>query len=398
MLRNTRRRACFSVLALLALSGPAGAAELDWCAPVAVRPDQYLRDAAACTPSFSDAELGASADVVLLGEFTDVASPTVAAPSRACTQSPSHAANAPYVQRLRAAARGRPLAVVHMHRFELVPYTLADQPGFSSAHLLAATQSWAQVTGFFSNDRSGACGASGCRLIDSWKGLEGKDAGQRLRDFIDRSGGSGAYQRVVYYLARPDGTDVFYPTAALANLSNPAYRAWRVREAGASMGVGGYDAIDLNHKLHQYQAPHWIGTSGVRDVATLESRGDTFWTAQPVGYGYSTYVQGWHALAQEMRQAGVPYSVTIALRAWGGDSFDDKSTTSLNEADLVRDVLRNARIVLLDRPRATTAASLEEKAVADLTASGVRVVLVDQTCGLAVESRLQPPAAPSVTR
>lgn len=400
MPRTRPHRVLFLALAILGLArgGAAAAAELDWCAPVAVRPDQYFRDPKACQGSYSDAELGAGADVVMIGDFTEVANPTVAAPGRTCAPSPSHAINAQYVQRLRNAASGRPLAVVHMHRFELVPYTFADQPSFSASQLLPATQSWSQVTGFFTNDTSGGCGSQGCTLLDSWKGLEGKDAGKRLRDLVDRSGGPGAYQRVVYYLARPDGTDAFFPTAVIANLGDPSYRAWRVQEAADALRVGGYDAIDLNHKLHQYQASHWIGSPGVKNVAMLESRADTFWTAQPVGYGYSAYVRGWHALAQDLRRAGVPYAMTIALRAWGGSSFDDKSTATVDEAELVRDVMRGASIVMLDRPRDTTPASLADEARAGLAAHGVRVVMVDQNCGLRVEKALQPPAAPSVAR
>jgi hypothetical protein len=307
---------------------------------------------------------------------------------------PSHAANRPYVQRLRNAAKGRPLQIVHMSRFELVPFTLADQPLWNAGHLLSTTRPWSQVTGFFANDRTGVCATKSCRLSDSWTGLEGKDTGTRLRDYIDRWFGVNAYQRTVFYLARPDGTGVFYPTAAIASLVDPAYRAWRVWEAGEAMKVGGYDAVDLNHKLHQYQSPAFVGGVQAPNVGAIQ---DTMWTAAPTGYGYSEYVQGWHALSQDLRRAGIPYTVTIALRAWAGTSFDDKST-AVNEADLVREVMKGARTVLLDQPKSQINQAVVDQAIQGLAAYGARGILIDQTCGLKIENQLQPPTAPSVTR
>ncbi|MCC6642432.1 MAG: hypothetical protein IT386_14825 [Deltaproteobacteria bacterium] len=389
-------------LFLVLVTTPAAAREYDWCSSVAVRPDQYFRDKATCANSFSDTEIGAGADAVLVGDFTDVASPVVAAPARTCAPTPSHATNAAYVQRLRtarASAGGAPLEIVHMHRFELVPFTLAAQPQFSPVHLLRTARTFPEVTGFFSSDRSAPCLARACRWTDSYAGLEGRDAGRRLRDFVDAKGGTGSHQSAVYYLARPDGTGVYYPTSAMADLRSPAYRAWRVQEARNALLVGGYDSVDLNHKLHQYLfGPHWIQSTTVPDVAALDARADTFWSAPPTGYGYSEYVQGWYALAVDLRAARVPYSVTIALRAWLGSSFDDKSTPAVDEAALIRAVMMGARLVLLDYERASTPQVTLDQARREIEAYGPRVIPIDQTCGLRIEKPLPPPAPPTLER
>lgn len=399
-----RGRSKLGLVALVALlaGAPSAASEYDWCSTVVVRPDQYFRDKATCANSFSDTEIAAGADAVLVGDFTDVSIPVVTAPARSCAPAPSHATNATYVQRLRAAraaAGGPPLEIVHMHRFELVPFPFAAQPQFSPLYLLRTTRTFPEVTGFFSNDRSAPCLAHTCRWSDSYAGFEGRDAGQRLRDFIDAKGGANSHQSVAYYLARPDGSGVYYPTSAIADLRNPAYRAWRVQEARSALQIGGYDSVDLNHKLHQFLfGPHWIQSTTVPNVATLDARADTFWSAPPVGYGYSEYVQGWYALAADLRAARVPYSVTIALRAWLGASFDDKTTPTLDEGALIREVMKGARVVLLDNDRAATPPETLDQARREIEASGPRVIPIDQTCGLRAEKPLLPPAAPGLER
>ena len=392
-----------SAVLMAALAGaPAAAREYDWCSTVVVRPDQYFKDKTTCANSFSDAEIAAGADAVLVGDFTDVASPVVPAPARTCAPAPSHATNATYVQRLRAAraaAGGPPLEIVHMHRFELVPFPFAAQPQFSPLYLLRTTRTFPEVTGFFSNDRSAPCLAHTCRWSDSYAGLEGRDAGQRLRDFIDAKGGANSHQSVAYYLARPDGSGVYYPNSAMADLRDPAYRAWRVQEARNALLIGGYDTVDLNHKLHQYLfGPHWIQSTAIPDVARLDASGDTFWSAPPAGYGYSEYVQGWYALASDLRAARIPYSVTIALRAWLGSSFDDKSTPSIDEGALIREVMKGSRVVLLDYERASTAQATVDQARRELEAYGPRVIPIDQTCGLRIEKPLLPPSTPALER
>jgi hypothetical protein len=337
----------------------------------------------------------------LLGDFTDVAHPVIPAPGRTCMPSPSHASNAVYVNALkqaRARVGGPPLWIVHMHRFDLVPSTFAALPPFRASYLLRTTKPFTDVTGFFANDRSPSCLAKPCRWSDSWGGVEGKDVGTRLRDWIDRSGGANSYQSVTYYLARPDATNVFWATNAMANLTDPAYRAWRVAEAKEALRVGGYDTIDLNHKIHQYLfIQSWLGSASYPDVAAIKARNDTAWSARPTTFSYSEYMQGLVALSRDLRASGVPYSFITDLRAWNGDSFDDKSSTTVNEAVLLREIMTGARVVFLDRPISSTPASTLDAAVSDLAKLGVQAIPFDQSCGLQI-APLVPPGAPTLSR
>jgi hypothetical protein len=386
---------------VVAITAPASARDYDFCSSAVIRPDQNFKDPSTCTRSYSDEEIAAGAEAVWLGDFTDVAHPVIPAPGRACMPSPSHASNAVYVNALkqaRARVGGPPLWIVHMHRFELVPSTFAALPPFRASYLLRATKPFIDVTGFFANDRSPSCLAKPCRWSDSWGGVEGHDVGNRLRDWIDRSGGANSYQSVDYYLARPDATNVFWATSVMANLTDPAYRAWRVAEAKEALNVGGYNLVDLNHKIPHYLfGPHAIGTSTFPNVASLQTQADTAWSAQPSGYGYPQYMQGLVSLARDLRAGGVPYSFIIALRAWTGNSFDDTSTPSVNEAELVREIMKGARVVFLDRPISSTPASMLDAAVSDLAKLGVQAIPIDQGCGLQIDVPLGPPGAPALS-
>lgn len=354
----------------------------DWCSAIVVRPDQRFRSPGTCDPLWSEEEIAASADVVLIGDFNDVATPVQPAPGRGCLQNPSHPANLAYVQRLRAASidAERDLDIVHMSRFDLVPATLAAQPQFRAPMLLRTTRPFSTVESFFSADTSPAC-AQGCRWSDSWSGKEGNDLGTRLRDRVDQRGGPGWYESSVLYMARPDGTGVYWPVAALADSRNANYRAWRVEEAQRAILAGGYDAVELNQKLHYYRAHHhWIGPGGLLTVTGLNFLADTYWTAEPTGFGYSEYVQGWHAQALDLRDGGVPFSVTLPLKAFVSDDFDDTSTASVNEAVLLREVAAMSRILLVDRPASEVLRF--ETALQPYAVSGKRIVPFDQACGL----------------
>ncbi len=362
-------------------------AQYDWCSPIVVRPDQRFQEPGACNPVWSAAEIASGAEVVLIGEFLDVAHPQIPMPTRGCTPNASHDTNAVYVQALRAAraqTTNPPLRIVHMSRSELVPYTFAALPGFSASFLLETDRPWSDVTGFFSNDRSAACATTPCIWSDSYTGNpQSNPAPRRLRDYVDASGGANKYQRIVYYLSRPT-PPVYWATSAIADLRNPQYRAWRVAEFKEAIRVGGYDMVDLSHKLEQWQpGGWWFGAGsppGVTNVATLNAHDDTFWSAPPRGYGYSEYVQGWAQLGRDMRNAGVPYSLNMNLKAWTGNYYDDPSTLSVDEGELVREVMRGAKMVLMDgglRAAAATWATVE----AQLRSYGATVIPYDWSCG-----------------
>lgn len=363
------------------------ARQFDWCSEVVVRPDQRRRsDGSGCIIEWPDDAIAAGAGVVLLGDWADTSEPVFVRPPGACAERQTHADNGRYVARLRAlrAKRGGPpLFFVHMHRFELVGDTQAALPGFQADFLLSTDRPWSEVTEFFAKDRSPLCGKEGCRWSDAFGGWEDRGRGTWLRDSIDESGGPRRHESVVYYLVRAAQVQrLFWPTAAIADLRNPAYRAWRVAEAKRALALGGYDAILLNQKFHQYQGEaQWIGGPQARDVAALRKNGDdTLWSAPPRGYGYPEYVQGYAALAADLRAAGVPYQFEMRAWPWLVREADDPTTPDRDEAQMIRGAALGARIALLDAGRGVDHAGFLNFAD-ELRRAGVRVVIIRPECG-----------------
>jgi len=306
-------------------------------------------------------------------------------PTSTCETPETHSDNARYVARLHALRKqrgGAPLLVVHMNRFDIVADTLAQLPGFRADFLVPTDRPWSEVMDFFARDHSPRCGSEGCRWSDAWGAREEDEKKKWLASAIDRSGGPGRHESVVYYLVRAEQVQrLFWPTAALADLRNPEYRAWRVAEAKRAMEQGGYDAISLNHKFHQFRyEPQWIGSRTIPDVATLRAKGDdTYWTAPPRDYGYPEFVAGWAALGADLRAAGIPYEVEIPIWPWIETDADDPSTPA-DEGKMITEVARGARVAILDanqRRRPPRFFAYAE----DLRKHGVTVVITDFSCG-----------------
>lgn len=384
------RRCLLPVLVLVSLpafADPSAATRtFDWCSEVVVRPDQRRKSVGSrCVSDWSDAAIADGAGLVLLGSGSDTSDPVFVHPTGPCGTPETHVENARFIARLRKLREGRggaPLRFVHMHRFDLVFDTQAAQPGFDAAFLLSTDRPWSEVTGFFAKDRSPQCGRSGCRWSDAFGAWEDRGRGTWLRDWIDQSGGPRRHQSVVYYLVRAEQVDrLFWPTAAIADLRNPAYRAWRVAAAKRAIEIGGYDAILLNQKFHQYQdGPHWIGGPKAPDVAALRKIGDdTLWSAPPRGYGYPEYVEGYAALAADLRAAGVPYAFEMPTWAWLERRADDPATPR-DEAQMIREAARGARIAMLD-PGRGGAQDRFQALVAELRRAGVEVVITRYDCG-----------------
>jgi hypothetical protein len=159
-----------------------------------------------------------------------------------------------------------------------------------------------------------------------------------------------------------------------------------VARARRDLTLAGYDFVELNQKFHQYLPPssrpraHWVGSEAAPDVTALNALRDTLWSGSPVGYGYPEYVRGWHALAGELREAGVPYLVELSLAPWRGRRYDDPRSAA-DEGALIREVARGARVVLLDWPLRRRAEGDFEPVRAELEEAGARVVSVDTSCG-----------------
>ena len=283
---------------------------------------------------------------------------------------------------------------IHAARFDLIPAPLMSTDGFDPSFLLTTATPWANVTGFFTGDGSAACDSTPgtCSWSDNY-GASGSAvfaSPYRLRDFIDAAGGD--YRTNIYYLPAT-AIQAYYPLAAMADLSNASYRAWRVAEAQRGIAAGAYDMVMLNQKFCQWNFgnENWLGgdlwtgcgESGavVTTVSLLQAAGADLWTAEPDGFGYTDWIQGWHAMAQDLSAAGVPFAVYLDTpKLLRTDLYDDPSTGDVNEAALIRDVVENyADLVVLDRDGGGRRHSLAEEN--RLRALGVNVLVVDGACG-----------------
>ena len=364
----------------------------DYCAPVVTRPLRRWSDTKSCTQPWTPEAIAGGAEVVLLGEAERASAAGDALPAVDLCAAPqtldSHARYARELHEL-AAARGRKLEIGVLTRFDLVSPLLASRPGFDATFVLVGAGTWAQLLDFFARDTSPDCAGGGCRFATGEVYSDAVDPTriESLMARIDQTSGARTARSRVYYLERSrPGKQVFRATRSLADLSNPEYRAWRVSEARRDLALGGYDFVELSHKFHQYLPPegrpraHWIGSEAAPDVTALNALGDTLWTGRPVGYGYPEYVRGWHALAGELREAGVPYSVQISLAPWRGPRYDDPRSQD-DENRLIREVARGARVVLLDWPERRRGEGDFEPVRAELERAGARVVAVETACG-----------------
>ena len=119
------RAAARAALALAALltAGAAGAAEqLDWCAPIAVRPDQrFYTTRPPCEPWWPDDEIARRADVVLAG-FLRPSDSVVPPDPSTCFGPKSMESSRTYNDRLHAlaASYGRSVTIVYQSRLDLI--------------------------------------------------------------------------------------------------------------------------------------------------------------------------------------------------------------------------------------------------------------------------------------
>lgn len=374
-------------------TGSASAAEqLDWCAPIVVRPDErFYTFSPPCEPWWPDDEIARRADVVLDGFLHPSDSP-IPPESSNCFGPKTMQGSRAYHDRLRALAAtyDRTIEFVYQSRLDLVDQKTIGSPGFDADFLVDADRGWRESTDFFYRDRTPSC-ACGC----SWSediGALGQQPGHRLRDFIDASGGPGTYETKVYYPARAStgGSQQgaprrFFGLTAIADQTNPAYRAWRVEHMRDAIDVGGFDYVELNHKFSQYIATeppsYWI-SSTFPNVSTFLSLDGGGWSAPLRQYGYPEYVQGWVALADDLEAAGVPFALNLIPFIWNTNTvYDDPSTPDVDEAALIRGVARRAHLVLVTRSAQFDQAAMDA-IQADIESGGIaHVVIVDAACG-----------------
>jgi hypothetical protein len=355
---------------------------IERCAPVWWQPLRDLVDPRTCEPKQGPATLAAAGGVFLLGSTTDVSEQRTPIPKPTRCGPKGHGSNGKFVAEVRGARSpdSPPIAFVHLHRFDLVPISFAALPGFQASFLVRAKTPWSRLLDFFARDESPLCRGGRCSWSDFHYGDPDQHRGPRLRDLIDASGGPGAHERVVYYLTRSKpGKRVHWPDAALGDLRNPAYRAWRVEEARRALEVGGYDAVMLNEKFAQYRerSGHWLG-GAARDVEELNRVPRTLWSAAPDGYGYSEYASGWAALGRDLRAAGVPYAVRMSASAWWGKGLDDRATQAVDEGALVRETVQGASLFLVSKWGTPEERAALEGIDRELHARGAGLVLISQ--------------------
>jgi len=382
--RARARTALAAALALAALA-PAAAAEqrLDWCAPIAVRPDQTWDGWKTCNPAWTRREIATDADYVYLSAEGIVASPKREPHPMTCWGPATWEKMREFVDEVNAMRPEgrRPLRWLASMRFDLVFDTFAAQPGFRPEFVVRTSTPFGQVKDFFRREGKG-CPGGGCTWSDAWVG-KGECAGQCLKDYLDAAGGPGTHERVVYYVNTREHP-VYWPSAALARLDLPAYRQWMLGEARSAISLGGATHVVLNHKLFQWHPGmkgrgHWLGGADAPDVAKLRATGDAF-SAPPDGYGYAQYVAGWHALAREMDAAAVPFAVHLGRSMFTQPRlYDDPATPDVDEAARVREVGEKwADLVLLEIEGNRAGG---EAVAQGLRAKGREVLVVDQGCG-----------------
>lgn len=383
------------VLALLLLPvAPAAAEEqLDWCAPVVVRPDQRWWSFSPCEPWWKPDTIASRARYVF-GGFLTPASPVIPADIFSCWGQTTQPRSKAYHDdlRARAALLGRTLEIIYYTRSDIVLRGHAALPGFDPSFLVDAAQPLTETSRFFSRDRTTPC-VCGCTWSDE-PGAASAPPAQRLSGILDALGGAGTYASKVHYAIRPGASGTadgsprrFFGSSAIADLRNPAYRAWYVANAEADRVAGGFDYVELNQKFHQLRPANpsyaWGGPRAT-NVSGYFVTDDTLWSSEPSGYGYADYVAGWTALAQDLATAGVPFVVTLSANVWrpGFTYWDDPASPGVDEHEVIRAGARLAQIVFLDRSGSTQADV--DAATVDLVAtSAAHVEVLDSNCGFA---------------
>jgi hypothetical protein len=304
---------------------------------------------------------------------------------------------------------------------------------------------------------------------------------QRPDIYIDALSGATAttYQTKVHYfphqtgIVTPDEYAKRFPFASgyITDLSNADYQAWQIARLTAlwtlvrpwahsfALTYKGdmymcrepystdTDHSKAYHEINQaiggganYQCRGWtLGSPGSYTYtdgdgananlthAAYVSGGGTPWSAAPTGYGWTDFIQGFKAVTDGMRAAGVPYSLVWGeLKPWwrshggaggveaGGwnetgtcngparcacdysaatgvarsdgwqsgdgtdmcDFHDDPGTLAVNENTVVLGILRGAKLVLIGGSGLNTySENARSAAVADLESNGVQVII-----------------------
>lgn len=385
------RAATRAVVVAAIMASSAARADSDaYCGTYFDQPDIVRFNGSCSTLATPEGLVSSTGTYFTMGDAFEAAAPTITWAGRGVTPCKDDATPSSSIAYRQRTPGGHSILAA---RFDLVPVPLMSSAGFDPDFILDTATSWASVTAFFDDDASADC-SGGCTWSDNYGGAGGHaDFAEpyRLRDLIDDAGGD--YRTKVYYL--PDSTTEtdYGPEAAMGDLSNAEYRAWRVADVRALLATGAYDMVMLNHKFCQWRFgnENWLngdlgtacGESGqvISDVTKLHAANSQLFTAEPTGYGWTEYVQGWAAMADDLKAAGVPFAVYLSDDYWTSTStYDDPATADVNEATLITDTAEDdADLVILDYGDNGRGAS--HGVVKLLQAAGREVLVVDQRCG-----------------
>ena len=277
-------------------------------------------------------------------------------------------------------------------------------------------RSWSTFVGFFDADPMRAadqarCGANGqtcdwanCRNAsntfvanDAWDaghvGCNQARAGRTLSALLDHLE-PGLGEAAVYQVYSRGGSSqqLWYPVAAIADLTDPSYRAWRVAYERLVIDEHGAHGLSAQHKVHQYRksdgtgdeqlyvdmgdgiggmdSTACAGATGTVDTLAELDAGDCDSHSGPARkangdtYGYSAYAHGYAALSRDRVAAGIPYLMRSASPYWWegcttmnadftgsgcADDYDLASTPSVNENALLREIAMRSEILNIDR-------------------------------------------------
>lgn len=355
--------------------------DLDWCARLSVRPDSRVADSGTCLMETPKQTVAERADIMVYGDFDDVLASQNPKLEATCKGASSHEANFTFASDVRALRDGlrRPLRVGHMMRWDLVGTRTAALPGFDPAFLVRKDAGAPTASAFFAADVSSHCtGGTACSWdFDRW------ETGSTINNLAETIEAlePGASDDVVYYLPRhPTNSVVFGPIAALADLGNASYRAWRIGIVQQHLAAGQYDVVNLNHKFGQYYTPgFWMGGARRTTATDYVAAKDSAWSAEPDGYGYVEYIAGWQALADDLVAAGIPYYARMEPNPWL-TSADDAGSPA-DETALILDGFQQADIALLDLSNISGDTPDGWEALVDN--QGARVLRLDVRCGFA---------------
>lgn len=301
-------------------------------------------------------------------------------------------------------------------RPDLVDWATMQVSGFDETFLVqtsdrAAFDSWLALTGGASWSWSYVVNGKDVYTSGSDLGGGARQGGVRVLDQIATLGGTPT--TYAYYMTRPTAYP-FYPDAAIADLTNSSYRAWRIALAQLLYAQSGVDYIEVSSKFGQHQAntyavdfcatpedarQMYLGNANkcgdnlactgsgtpsacctALDTGTCQSEEST-WTGdlEGAGYGYAEYVEGLRLFVAELKAAGVPYAwnsnggewkpsghsagygctgaATPAACCTGAGTgtcprWDDASTVA-DERNSLREMFDGAAFVILSRNCAT---------------------------------------------